>query len=153
MKKTLLLAGILAAAAFAPAFAADQPIDLRAASPAEQFDDIRKALATEDYAEITAADRRTVLDLMDRMERQLADRGVDDLDEHNRVRLFNWQEQANAILVGAAEDSRLVCRREKKVGTRFATTHCATVAERRRVREANQQQLREMPRQHERRGQ
>src|SRR5690606_13393306 len=67
MNKTLLLTGILAAAAFAPAFAADQPIDVRAESPAAQFDDIRKALATEDYAEITAADRSTVLQLIDRM--------------------------------------------------------------------------------------
>lgn len=153
MKKTLLLAGVLAAFAFAPAVAEDEPpIDLQAASSAEQFDGIRKALNTEDYAEITSADRGTVLDLLNRMEEQLAGGGVDALNDDQKVRLFNLQDEANMILVGAAEDSRLVCRREKKVGTRFTTTHCATVAERRRVREDTQQQLREMPRQHERRG-
>lgn len=149
MKQTLFLAGILAAVVVAPAFAKDDPpIDLQLEAPAAQFDGIRQALDTEDYAEITAADRRTVLDLLDRMEEQLAN-GVDALNEDQKVRLFNWQDQANMILVGAAEDSRLVCRREQKVGTRFKTTHCETVAERRRVREANQQQLRDMPRQHD----
>lgn len=151
MKKALLLAALVVGAAVVPAFAADQPIDLQAQPPLEQFADVRKALTSEDYAEITTADRRTVLDLLDRMENLVGERSVDELSDEHRVRLFNWQDQANTILVGAAEDSRVVCRREKKVGTRFTTTHCETVAERRRVRDATQQQLREMPRHHERR--
>lgn len=148
MKKTLLVAGVAAVVALAPAFAVGQPIDLQSEAPAAQFDDIRKALNTEDYAEITATDRRTVLELIDRMERQIGEREVGDLSDEHKARLFNWQDEANMILVGAAEDSRLVCRRQGTVGTRFKTTHCETVAERRRVREANQQQLRDMPRHH-----
>lgn len=147
MKKSLLLTGILAAVAVAPAFAADQLINLQAAaSPAAQLNEIRLALNTEDYSEITADDRRTVLDLIGRMERQVGEGGVETLNEEHKVRLFNWQAQVNTILVGAAEDSRLVCRREQKVGTRMTTTQCATVAQRRKMREAAERELRAVPR-------
>ena len=146
MKNMFFLAGILAAAAFAPALAADQVINLRAASPAEQLNEIRQALNTDDYSELTPEDRRTVLDLIGRMERQIGEGGVEALNEDRKVRLFNWQAAANTILVGAAEDSRLVCRREQKIGTRMMTTQCATVAQRRRMRDAAERELREMPR-------
>lgn len=146
MKNMFFLAGILAAAAFAPALAAGQPINLRAASPAEQLNEIRQALNTDDYSELTPEDRRTVLDLIGRMERQIGEGGIEALNEDRKVRLFNWQAAANTILVGAAEDSRLVCRREQKIGTRMMTTQCATVAQRRRMRDAAERELREMPR-------
>lgn len=145
MKQIMLLAGMLAAFVVAPALAADQPIELQvSSSPAAQFDAVRNALGTEDYAEITADDRRTVLDLLDRMEAEIGDGGVDALREDRKVQVFNWQEQINTILAGAHADSRVVCRRERAVGTRFATTNCATVAERRKAREEAHGRLRDM---------
>jgi len=151
MKNMFFLAGILAAAACAPALAADQVINLRAASPAEQLDQVRQALNTDEYSEITPADRRTVLDLIGRMESQIGEGGVEALNEDRRVRLFNWQAAANTILVGAAADSRLVCRREQQIGTRMMSTQCATVAERRRMRDAAEQHMRDKSRVSDRR--
>jgi hypothetical protein len=148
MRCGALSTGILAIALFSAAHASEQPIDLRANPHAEQLNGIRQALWTEKYAELTDEDRRTVLRLLEQMEAQLQGSGAEALNEDERVRLFNIQEQANSILIQAAEDSRLICRRERKTGSRFKTTHCATVAERREVRERSQQELREMPRQH-----
>ncbi|MEG3191345.1 hypothetical protein [Lysobacter sp. D1-1-M9] len=150
MRRGILVTGILAVALFNTAYAAEQPIDLRANPHAEQLSEIRQTLRTEKYAELSDEDRRTVLQLLEQMEMQLQDGGAEALNGGQRVRLFNIQEQANSILIQAAEDSRLVCRRERKTGSRFKTTHCATVAERREVRERTQQELREMPRQHAR---
>lgn len=143
MKRSMLAGAILAFAVLGSAVAAGPPIDLEANAGVEQFDRIRSALDTEQYAEINANDRRTVLDLLGRMERQLGDAGMAALTEDQRLRLFNLQEQANVILTNAAEDSRLVCRRERKVGTRLATTECMTVAQRRQAQEHAQRQMRE----------
>ena len=46
----------------------------------------------------------------------------------------------------AREDSRLVCTREKQIGSLRSVSKCATVAERRRAREASQQEMFEMGR-------
>lgn len=143
MKRMMLLAAVLAATVLGPAATAAEPIDLEANPRIEQFDGIRQALDTEQYAEITANDRRTVLDLLDRMQAQLEGGGLEAMSADQKARLFNLQEQANVILVNAAEDSRLVCRRERKVGTRLATTECLTVAQRRWAQEQAHQRMRD----------
>src|SRR3546814_19983702 len=55
------------------------------------------------------------------------------LNERRKLRVFNDQELINNILTSADEDSRLVCRREKKTGTHMASNQCMTVAERQRA--------------------
>jgi hypothetical protein len=97
----------------------------------------------ERYAEINPHDANKVKEALNRMASQLA-RGngtVDGLSAEQRVAVLNDQELINAILTHAGEESRLVCKREKPVGTRRAITHCITVAERRRHRDEAQNEL------------
>lgn len=150
--KVILLTTVLTGLLLGRVQATEQ-IDLReGASPLEQIREIRGALGTEDYSEISADGRKTVLSLLDRMEELLQGRDVAALSEQHKARLFNDQEQVNAILTQAAEDSRMVCRREQVTGSHRKTTVCLTVAERRRIREKSQDQLRTMPRTHVDRG-
>jgi hypothetical protein len=60
-----------------------------------------------------------------------------------RVELFNTQETVNRLLTRAAEDSRLVCKRERRTGSNYVTSACQTVADRRRQREAGAEALRQ----------
>jgi hypothetical protein len=94
------------------------------------------------YSEISAEDRNRVTAALDRMSGLLQGvQNVDQLSENNRVEVFNEQETVNTVLTQAREDSRLVCSREKKVGSNRTTSSCMTVAERRRAREDTEQQL------------
>lgn len=56
------------------------------------------------------------------------------LDEPARMDVFNRLEEIRAI-VQSAEDSRMVCTYEKRVGSNMKTRICKSVAERRRDRE------------------
>lgn len=84
------------------------------------------------YAEIEKKDKEQVLATLDRMAGQL--QGVtrmDQLTPEQRTQLFNDQELVNSLLTAARDDSRLICQRRGTVGTRFKTTHCETVKQRR----------------------
>jgi hypothetical protein len=96
-----------------------------------------KPLSAREWELFDAADKdiRAVLDGKD---------SIDGLSRRERERLINAQERVTAILTGA-EDDRLICRRERTVGTHFQRTTCVTVAERRREREESQQALNRMP--------
>jgi len=59
---------------------------------------------------------------------------LDDLNAHDKLRAFNMLEQIKAAITGA-EDDRLVCERTRRVGTNRVERICATVAERRAMRE------------------
>lgn len=88
------------------------------------------------YSEIAPLERRSVMESLERMTRWLQSAGsIDNMTEAEKVRLFNEQEKINTMLTEAAADSRLVCTRESRVGTRMQSTACFTVAERRRRRE------------------
>ena len=94
------------------------------------------------YAEISQTDRIEVRNALNRIGDSLQRAGgVDQLSSDDKVRVINDQELVNTILTRAGEDSRLVCTREKKVGSHRATTQCHTVAQRRRMREESQQEL------------
>ena len=105
---------------------------------------IFKALADgETYREIPSQDRQTVKESLDRISGLLGDaQNADQLPEATRVEVFNEQERVNTLLTKAREDSRLVCTREKKVGSHRTTNSCKTVAERRRDMEESQNALR-----------
>lgn len=114
---------------------ADQPLDL-AQSFAEQARQIRQHLQSDTYAEISQEDRRNVQAALSRME--AATQGTADIaamDGGEKTRLFNDQEIVNTILTKARADSRVVCKREKTVGSHRAVNQCLTVAERRRLRD------------------
>lgn len=96
------------------------------------------------YAEITAKERGDVKEALARISGALqAPSGVQGLNDEEKTRVFNDQELVNSILTRAGEDSRLVCTREKKVGSHRPTTQCLTVAERRRMAEAGQDLMRQ----------
>ena len=123
-------------------FSPEKGLDLGRSFQA-QHQAILQALADgETYSEIPARDRQTVKSSLDRIASLLADaQSVDQLSETNRVEVFNEQERVNTLLTRAREDSRMVCTREKKVGSHRATNNCMTVGQRRRAREQSQDAL------------
>ncbi len=100
----------------------------------KQAKQIRKDLARSDkYQELKQSDRGKVASALDRMEKTLEPvASFEELNDVQRTRLFNDQELVNALLVEAREDSRMVCRRVKRVGSHMSQAVCETVAERRR---------------------
>jgi len=121
-----------------------QPVDV-SQSFEEQRRTIEAELANgETYSEIPRKDRETVNEALQRISSALADRGgVAGLSDTEKAAVFNDQELINNILTRAHADSRLVCVREKKVGSHRTTTQCATVADRRRASEESQKALRD----------
>ena len=118
-------------------------MDVEARPFTEQAAQIREDLAAGDkYSEITDSDRRDVLELLGRMEAQLAAAGsVDALGTQAKVHIHNDQERINAILTGARADSRMVCRRVQVTGTHRKQQNCATVAELERRRQSDQETM------------
>ncbi|WP_313220710.1 hypothetical protein [Pseudoxanthomonas mexicana] len=94
------------------------------------------------YSEITPEERSKVKEALARISGALqSSSGVQGMTDEAKARVFNDQELINSILTRAGEDSRLVCTREKVVGSHRPTTQCLTVAERRRIRENDQRNL------------
>lgn len=118
-----------------------QVADLVGSNFQVQAEQLRKDLAgSEQYSEITEPDRAAALALLDRLETRLD--GVSEvstLPEQAKVSVFNDQEALNAILTGAAADSRQSCRREHVVGSNRRQNVCMTVAERRRRAEQSRE--------------
>ena len=110
---------------------------------AAQRAQIERELATGDrYVEIEPEQLQRVRTLLDDMGRLLGEGTSASLSPEHKSRLFNMQEEANAILTAAEQDSRLVCRRERPVGTNRPVSICYTVAERREMREESRKMMR-----------
>ncbi|SDQ55580.1 hypothetical protein [Pseudoxanthomonas sp. CF125] len=143
----LAFISLLLAMVSGPAFAATTraSVDVAEGAFAEQRKAIEADLADgETYSEISTEDRATVNQALDRIAGLFQTYGsVERLSWEDRTQMFNDQEQINNILTKAGEDSRLVCRREKKVGSHRVTTQCSTVANRRRAMEDSQNVLRD----------
>ncbi len=136
-----LLAGLLAMS-IGPANAQrTTAVDVAKEFPDQQqaiLDDLRG----EKYSEISPQDRKTVVQALERITARLADGATpQQLSESERVALYNDQSLVNTILTRAGEDSRVVCRREKTIGSQRAQNQCMTVAERRRQRNSAQDTL------------
>jgi len=136
------------------ASSADAKIDSQGKSSAgslnvhSPFDTQRRQILSdldggEKYSEISKQDAEKVRSALGRMATQLAsaDGTVSGLSADQLAVVFNDQELINAILTQAGEDSRLVCTRERPVGSRRPITHCMTVAEKRRHREEVQNEM------------
>jgi hypothetical protein len=96
----------------------------------------------ETYAEISSQDRATVREALNSIASKLDNAGgVEGLTGQQKADVFNEQEKINTILTKANADSRLICRREKKVGSHREITQCMTVAERRRASDSAQDVL------------
>lgn len=145
LRTPLLLAAALLAG---PALAAKGGHENVRFSPAHfeaQREAIIEGISGETYRELSDEDRATVLEALTRMQDRLA--GVDSLeqlDKRDQTAVFNDQDLVNTLLTEAAADSRLVCKREKFVGSNRTTNVCITVGERKRLAEAAQNQMRGM---------
>ncbi|AKC88180.1 hypothetical protein [Pseudoxanthomonas suwonensis] len=141
----LVLASLLALAPLAAGatvqsggngFSPDKGLDLSRSFEAQRQAIVGALADGKTYSEISAADRQQVAASLDRISSLLGDaQSADQLSEAAKVEVFNEQERINTLLTRAHEDSRLVCIREKRVGSHRPTNNCMTVAERRRMRE------------------
>lgn len=94
---------------------------------------------SEDYAELRASDRKLVRAALDQIAGQLETAGsLAALSETDRTALLAQQDEINGILTTAHGDSRMVCKREKEMGSNFRRTVCMSVAQRRRMSESAQ---------------
>lgn len=141
MIKSLVFALTLAAA---PLALANNPVAVDSGDFAAQRAAVEKGLADgKTYAEIAPSDVAKVRDSLDRMAATLDGGKLPNaLDDDRRVALYNDQELVNGILTQAAADSRVVCSREVATGSHRKVTTCATVAERARRRQQDQDALR-----------
>lgn len=138
MKHSLLLAILATGLALAASAHGKEPV-LQPGKPLlAQIEQIEKQLNDgETYSELSSADRARVRETLSRLRgaSEKYDRGVG-MPESVQTEVFNDQEVVNTLLTQAREDSRLICRREKAIGSNRTTTQCSTVAERARQREA-----------------
>ena len=145
MYKRFIVALALAVPASAFGFASkNAALDVRGAF-AEQKTRIHADLADgETYSEISQQDIASVKGALERISIKLEQPGgLDGLNDANKAALFNDQELVNNILTKAGQDSRVVCVREKKLGSHRTTSSCMTVGERTRRAEDSQKALRD----------
>lgn len=123
--------------------AGEKPDDMTAAEfQAQKALFVKQLDDGKTYSEITPENRKTVEDLLDRMDKRVQSAGsVDKMSKDQQVAFFNDQEQVNTLLTKAREDSRLICSRDTPTGTHMPVTNCKTVAERRKDREDSQRTL------------
>ena len=99
-------------------------------------------LKGEHFAEISDEDKAQVFAALERMDKVMAGHASpSELSEDDKVKLLNDQELVNALLTKANKDSRIQCRREKKVGSHRTTSLCRTVAEWRRASQNSREDL------------
>jgi len=127
----------------APVMAAE-PLDLSAPPPAVrgQIEQVRRDLDDgKTYVEIGSEQRGTVLAALQRIDAAVSASPDTQLSRAEQVRLSDDQALVNEILTKARDDSRLICRREAKVGSNMLASQCMTAAERRRVQDRGKQGL------------
>lgn len=135
MKKRMLTGLLLAFAVSGAAWAQDKSVIDLNHSFAEQRRTVMADLEGDKYREISLEQKSAVVAALNRIQSRLG--SADDasrLHENDRVAVMNDQSQINVILTQAAADSRLVCRREKTIGSNMPQNNCLTVAERERLR-------------------
>ena len=106
-----------------------QKIHAEATAGKRGWDNISK----EKRAEVTTH-RDRVVALLD------GKKSANDLQPEERTELTTTLDRIN-VLAKEAEDERMVCTRERKVGSNFPVNTCMTVAERRRLRESSQNSM------------
>jgi len=101
----------------------------------------------ETYSELKQDERTRVNDALARMRAAVEQYPArDSMPEPVQTQVFNDQQVVNTVLTQAREDSRLICRRERIVGSNRPQTSCMTVAERNRKREESDNQLQQAQR-------
>ncbi|WMJ70294.1 hypothetical protein [Stenotrophomonas sp. 24(2023)] len=147
MKQPLLLAVLVSGLALSSLASASSKSGADVFQPGmpllQQIERIEIALNDgETYSELSQDGRGRVREALSRL-RGTAERfpNRDAMPESARTELFNDQQVVNMVLTQAREDSRLICRREKALGSHMATTQCMTVAERARQKDKAQRDM------------
>jgi len=131
------------------AMAADKtvPLDLHNAPDvvAKQLQKINQDMNDgETYAEISPENRSRVREALGRITGALETANGRPLSGEAENQAFNDQEIVNTLLTNAKEDSRVVCERDRQMGSNRITSKCMTVAERTRLREQAQKANRDL---------
>ncbi|KRG54794.1 MULTISPECIES: hypothetical protein [Stenotrophomonas] len=98
----------------------------------------------EIYSEISAENRGRVVEALGRIDRLLGNGEHTHIPDKDKIAVFNDQDLVNTLLTQAREDSRLICRRERPVGSNRPQNICITVAARRQAREDGTDVLRHL---------
>ncbi|HYQ23870.1 hypothetical protein [Stenotrophomonas sp.] len=141
-----ILTGVLLACAFQFTASAQIGSAVDVKKPFEQQrQTVLADLNGDKYSEISPDNKSKVAEAMNRIQRHLEGASsIDRLPEPTRVEIFNDQSLINNILTQAAADSRLICKREKTIGSNFPQNNCLTVAERRRQKNTAQDDVTRM---------
>lgn len=143
MRLRLILAGlILLGAASASLLAQEHPnLDARAIL-AQQAGIRAEAVArTGRYKDMPTAKLDELFALQDKVSGQLAGRATTtELPEQDQIAVFNALEAISAI-INQAEDERMICERQRPVGSNRTRTVCRSVAQRRQDREDAEKQV------------
>ncbi len=133
--RTVILLAIVGLFFLAPLAIAEQDVEqVVSADTAAKFEPLAAHVRSEmeeggRYEYITGRSRQEVNDGLDEMAAMIGARGsVHAMSAQEKVALFNVQEKVNGLLAQNASD-RLVCRREKPVGSNISMNICHTVAE------------------------
>jgi hypothetical protein len=145
--KTLAIAVLLAFAA-GPAFAADDGVDDTVPEILNTQHMLRTKLdqPSGEYSRFSQSDLSRMRRAQDKVFRMLD--GVSSLDELNvgqRTELSNALDEIKATLASNS-DSRLICRRERRIGTNLVEKRCETMAEREARARDSQQQMQDIAR-------
>jgi len=98
----------------------------------------------ETFAEISPENRGRVREALGRINGALENANGHPLTPEAQNQAFNDQEIVNTLLTNAKDDSRVVCERERQMGSNRITSKCMTVAERRRLREQGEKATRDL---------
>ena len=135
MRRFIVLALAVLVVGVAGAKPKEQAVKMTADEPvAVQIERVEAALRSEAYREISLEEKNRVLQALGRIKMKMGDHALPaELNERDRTLVFNDQEVVNTVMTRAKEDSRLICRRERTIGSNLAQSVCSTVAQRRRA--------------------
>ncbi len=135
---SIVLMLALAGSAHALAASGKEAVQMGGVKPvSEQIREVELALVSDKYSEVSVADKSAVQASLNQIRTQMGGHErVEQLPPQVQVAIFNEQEKINTILTRGHADSRLVCRRERTVGSNMTTNNCMTVAQRRQAQDA-----------------
>lgn len=135
MVRKLTLFGLILFPVMALAGEVKAPLLPDAPFQAQQVKVRAELSAGEVYSEIASADRDSVLAALDRVSLVVGEGTVNALSAESKEPVLKDQELINTVLAKARDDSRLVCTREKPMGSNRTSRQCMTAAQRERIRQ------------------
>jgi hypothetical protein len=134
----LLLAATLPALADSTASKAPTVSNMSVQQFLAYHDDVARRAKTKDFEGLSRGERDQLAAAQGEIRQALAGKAsMTDLDDPAKLVVFNAHEKVLA-LVTKAEDERLVCKQQKRIGSNRRTLECRTVAQLREERERAQ---------------